>query len=324
MWDLREPPTVQALIRVLLGVVLLSDLLTILRFDLVVPMFAPESIGGFSDAMARNVPPLLYRMVEPTQTTAWLHFGGMLLAASTLTVGLATRTSSLVLLLLSAQHAQILPPADRGIDMLVRNVLLLLVFAGAGRTWSVDSRIRTGSWKDDSPIPAWPRHLLILQLVVMYFTAGIQKAGILWLPMGRFDALYVLLQDPAVARTDWSWLVHEPFLTLTRIGTATTLIWEWSAPVVLLIYAWRLTGAPHSRLGRLAIRTRAHLIWLSVGVVFHLGIAATLELGIFPWAMLALYPAFLHPDDLARVTAWARSRLPARRAERPLGRPGPG
>ena len=35
--------------------------------------------------------------------------------------------------------------------------------------------------------------------------------------------------------------------------------------------------------------------------MFHLALAATTELGIFPWAMLALYPVWLHPDELKWV-----------------------
>jgi hypothetical protein len=58
-------------------------------------------------------------------------------------------------------------------------------------------------------------------------------------------------------------------------------------------------------------------VWLSLGVVFHLALALTTELGIFPWAMLALYPAWLHPDEWAGFWAW----LTARR--RPAAEPRP-
>ena len=36
-------------------------------------------------------------------------------------------------------------------------------------------------------------------------------------------------------------------------------------------------------------------MWIATGVVFHLGIAMTLKLGIFPWGMLALYPVLFAP-----------------------------
>lgn len=301
LWDQQERPTVQAIVRLLLGAVLLLDLLTIGWLDLVVPLLGAKEIGGFSAAFERANAPWFYDVFPAAAWSAWVLWAGLALSCATLTIGFYTRTSAVVLLLLSAQAALILPPADRGIDLLIRNVLAVLVFSSAGRSLSLDARLATGSWRGDGQlVPAWPRHLLILQIVVMYFSAGIYKAAYLWTPMGHFDALYVILQDPAVARFDWSWLVHEPFLTLTRIGSAVTVVWEYSAPLVLLVYYWKLSGRG-GRIGRWAVRARLHLWWLAVGVVFHLGIALTLNLGIFPWAMLALYPLFLHPDELPRL-----------------------
>ena len=46
--------------------------------------------------------------------------------------------------------------------------------------------------------------------------------------------------------------------------------------------------------------------WLLIGASFHLGIAVTMRLGIFPFGMLAVWPVFLHPDELARVWRYAR------------------
>ena len=40
----------------------------------------------------------------------------------------------------------------------------------------------------------------------------------------------------------------------------------------------------------------------------HIGIAATMQLGIFPWAMLALYPSFFHPEEYARTPLLRRLR----------------
>jgi hypothetical protein len=40
-----------------------------------------------------------------------------------------------------------------------------------------------------------------------------------------------------------------------------------------------------------------------MGVAFHLGIAATLRLGIFPFGMLAIYPVLFHPYEIERAEA---------------------
>ena len=49
-------------------------------------------------------------------------------------------------------------------------------------------------------------------------------------------------------------------------------------------------------------------LWLTVGVTFHLALALTLRLGIFPFGVLALYPVFFHPDDLLSFARAGRRR----------------
>jgi hypothetical protein len=44
--------------------------------------------------------------------------------------------------------------------------------------------------------------------------------------------------------------------------------------------------------------------YLLVGAAFHVGTHLVLRLGIFPFAMLALYPAAVHPD---RLLGWWQS-----------------
>ena len=47
---------------------------------------------------------------------------------------------------------------------------------------------------------------------------------------------------------------------------------------------------------------------MAVGVSLHVGIAVTMALGIFPFAMLAMYPAFLYPDQLFGGASPGRER----------------
>jgi hypothetical protein len=82
------------------------------------------------------------------------------------------------------------------------------------------------------------------------------------------------------------------------------MVWEWSALLVLVAFHYRMTPERGGRLREWTLRYRPHLWWLTIGVFFHLGIALTLSLGIFPWAMLATYIAFVHPDELRLV--WQR------------------
>jgi hypothetical protein len=45
------------------------------------------------------------------------------------------------------------------------------------------------------------------------------------------------------------------------------------------------------------VTQRIDRVWIGVGVLFHIGILLTLQLGIFAPAMLALYACFIHPED---------------------------
>jgi hypothetical protein len=298
-WDEREHPISLALVRILLGLCWSYDFLTIGWLDLVVPLFGVGEVGGFSDALIREGgTPLFYRLFPGTVASAHGLHAVMTLAALCVTVGFFTRTSCLVLLVAWAQFVDILPYADRGIDTLSRLTLLVLMCSGAGATLSVDARMRTGRFAGSgAPIFAYARRLLILQVVVMYFGAAVQKVGITWWPMGHFAALYFSLRDPAVAAWDFSFLRHQPFFFFTQIGVVTTILYQGTYPLVLLLLWWRRHPGAGGWIGRLSNRWRLEWIWIGIGGLFHVILGVTMNLGIFPWAMLALYPIFVTPDE---------------------------
>ena len=139
--------------------------------------------------------------------------------------------------------------------------------------------------------------------------AGVQKAALSWTPLGGLSALYIVLHDPSFARTDFAWL--DRIYPVTQLATLSTMAFEWGAPVVLWAFYCRWTADRPGKLRAFTVRYHLHLWWLGVGVMLHLGIALTMRLGIFPWAMLATYPALLHPDEL--LAFWRRLTGPFRR-----------
>jgi hypothetical protein len=88
------------------------------------------------------------------------------------------------------------------------------------------------------------------------------------------------------------------------------MAFELGAPLMLLLTYYAATAGRPGRLRRWCNRLRLRWIWIALGVSFHLGIALTMRLGIFPAAMLALYPVLLFPEEIARL----RARLARRRA----------
>lgn len=301
LWDTREAPHMLALLRILIGVVVIWDLVEAAQLGLVQTLWSPAEAGGLR-AMSLELKnqPLLFQLMEPSpELGVWLW--GLTLGAAVLwTLGVLTPASGALLLLCSAQLNMALPRGDRGIDMMLRNCMMILVFSQCGRAWSVDARLRFKAWRGVDSVPGWPRHLIVLQLLVMYFWAGIQKTALTWTPLGGYSALFVILHDPHIARFEMAELLRRT-MWLSRLATFTTKMFEITAPLVGVLYWLRWTHARGGRVRAWASRLRLRTVYVSVGVVLHLGIAVTMDLGIFPWAMLALYPAWFHPDELTEL-----------------------
>jgi hypothetical protein len=206
------------------------------------------------------------------------------------------------------------PDADRGIDALLRVAVVVLALSGSHARWSADAWVRRRLGRPfPALVPAWPRALLYLQVVWLYFSAAHTKADPAWGPLGGFSALGFVLSDPHYARFAPGWIA--PFYPLTQLGTAATIVFEWGAPLLLLFHWWHLTPDRPGRLRAFSNRFRLRFAYIATGAAFHLAIAATLRLGIFPFGVLALYPLLFHPDELH---ALAR-RLRLRRDPTPVG-----
>jgi hypothetical protein len=308
----REHPLSLAIVRIAIALVLLSDLLTIFRLDLIIPLFVTDEYGGLSDIVSRGKAPWFLQVFGASEGSGVALYWVMVVACLAVLVGVMTRTACMVLLLAWAQHALILSGADRGIDMLMRNLLFLLMFSGCGQCLSVDSWLRDRTWlRRDLECMAWPRYLILLQVVVMYSAAGIEKMGFAWTPLGGYSALYLILQDWAILRTDMSWLGTQPFYFLSQLGTAGTLFWEWSAPLLLLAVYYRATPERGGRMRGWMNRVWFRSIWLTIGCLFHVLLVLTMELGIFPFAMLATYLAFYGPEEWFAFRGYLRGKWTA-------------
>jgi hypothetical protein len=149
----------------------------------------------------------------------------------------------------------------------IRLILLFyLMLCPCGAVWSVDA-----VWKKrHGPVYVhpWPIRLIFMQMVFIYFTNGAYKLlGPTW---WDGDSLHYVLGDLAVARFS-PFTVPIP-LNVTRIMTWSVLAWEVLFPV-LVLWKWPRRVA------------------LLFGVLFHLGILATMELGCFvPYALCMYLP----------------------------------
>ena len=282
LWDRREPPTALALVRIGLAAVLLVDYLDVARAGLVVPLWTAPPAG-----LAIGHAVLGAHALWAIATAA--------LAA--IALGAATRAACIAFVLASAQLAALTPDAQSGLDVLARVTFAILALSRCNARWAVDAWVmRRLGRPAPAEVPAWPRYLLMAQLVWMYFSGGINKSAAAWGPLGGFTALANALSDPHAARFGPAWV--GAIYPLTRVATALTMVFELAAPLYLVAYARRW---------------RWRWIWIGLGVAFELGIAVGLRLGSFPYGMLALYPVLLRPDELQRLNA----PTPANRASSP-------
>lgn len=267
-WTSREGPALPlALVRVAVCVVLLGDLAAAYLDGVGWAPWLPAAVGGLAAEpgawyLDRGLGALLGPDVGGP--AALLVCAGALVLGA---VGLATRPALLVAALAHAQLAYLDDPADRGVDRLLR-IALLVCALGAS-----DARLTPFGPRRDRVL-AWPADLLRATLTTVYVGAGLAKlttqAG--WLTGGDPPVLARALADPLVGRLDPAFLVAHP--TASAAAGAAVVLFELSAPLL-----W----------------TRHARAWALAGVAFHVGTALVLDLGIFPWGVLALYPALLVP-----------------------------
>lgn len=252
-----------ALVRILVCSVLVVDLLQVARLGLVTELWRDFEHGGIGVTPASG----LWLDAWPT----WggpIAFGLIVLALVAAALGVGTRPAILVAIVLYAQLGHIFPPADRAIDRILRTTLLVLLFSGAHR------RFALGGGPSVMTIPAWPADLLRWLLVLVYLSAGLHKLNCTpdWLGSGDPPVLMRILANPLAGRIDPQ--VAASLIPLWRLGGLFTIVLELSSPLILTRFApW----------------------WALAGLGLHLGIAATMNLGMFSWGMMALYPVLFLP-----------------------------
>ncbi|CAN5784861.1 hypothetical protein BH11MYX2_BH11MYX2_38100 [soil metagenome] len=302
LWDRREPATAMAIVRILVGICLVCDIANSYHGGVVDAVFsssagyARHADGWATWFFGADPGPLLVNI-------------SMVLAVCIL-LGIATPIALVGYSLVGAQLADIGPYSDHGVFPLLRIACVLLAFGRAGNTWSVDA---WGSAWIGRPlatiVPAWPRYLLMAQLVWVYASGGQNKSSSMWGPLGGFRAIENIVTDPSVARFAPGWVA--PFTIIARMATAATIAFEVCAPIYLIAYYFDATGGRDNwpRARRVFALLRIRWIWIFLGACFHVGIAVTLHLEIFPWGMLALYPALLRPEELEAIVGWMRRKL---------------
>jgi hypothetical protein len=227
-----------------------------------------------------------------------------LFVTATMTVGLFTRTSTVLCWALAVTFHHRLTWLNNGGDALFRVGLFYLMLAPAGAAWSLDAlwrraaqrrrAIRRGQPPPEEPPPLiapWTVRLLQIQLCIVYIFTGLVK-------------FVVDVDSPDWHGNDWItgravyWVLND--LTLNRLP------YFLYAPAIPLFLCKQLTWATllfELYFSFFVCLRRLRPLLLLGGVLFHLGILIHTEVGFFSQVTLAFYPLFLSGPLLAR---WAR------------------
>jgi len=289
--SIREPGTSLARFRIAVGLVILYSLSSMIAADLVEVMWIDAAYGGLQTLDTSHW--LVALLGGRTVDTAWILVGSGLVLATLLVAGLGGRLT--VLCTLQVYYAIITAKSTLagGYDTLITNALWMLLLAESTATLSLDCRRRTGRWVSSRLVPAWPRYLVILQLLVVYGSTGLYKLSPVWTPGGDLSALYWVFQDPTWRRFDMDFTASVYWIT--QLATAVTWWWEVLAPVMLLVFWFRYT---HERGGRVRgwfNRFDLRKPWAAIGISLHLGILVMLNVGPFSPISLAYYLCLVPP-----------------------------
>jgi hypothetical protein len=307
----REPGTSLALFRAACGACVLWSIGSVVIYGMVPVIWLGPADGGYRPVGAG--PRLFEWLGGVTPATVWSVVAVTLLAGLLLLLGAGSRLTALIALQGYKALTAINPNTLGAYDWLLTNALWLLVLGRSTATLSLDCRLRTGRWRGDEPVSAWPRYLAVYQIVLVYWSTGMHKLSHYWTPAGGFSALYYILQEPTWQRWDMTWLAR--VYPLTQAATAATWAWEITAPLFLLVLWYRRTRERPGRLRALCNRLPLRGLWVATGAAMHLGILLLMDVGPFSLVALAYYPCLFHPDDWRRLADWLRRKLSRRSAK---------
>lgn len=286
-------PRALAALRIGVGLLAFADLL--LRSRNLTAFYTDA--GVLPRAVLRERSPALARVsLHALSGAAWFEAALFVLAgaaALALAAGYRTRLATLVsAVLLASLHARNPLVVSAG-DSLLRRLLLWGLFLPLGARWSVDAASRRNDDRHATTtdrVASVASAALLLQVLLVYVVnAAFKLRGDRW--VGGDGVRYVFSLD--------QFLVGVGPLLAASPAALVALGYAWLALLVLSPLLVLSTG-----------RTRAALTGLLVAG--HLGMAATLLLGLFPWICIVALLPFLPPAVWDAVDAHAPDGVPRR------------
>lgn len=303
----EEPATSLALYRILLCASALYSLAIMNDREVFDIAWVRAKEGGLLPLHSRH---WLYTVLGGFNARSVSHVYGMSLLLLTFSLlGFGGRLTILCAQQCYVALRNINENASGGYDSLINLGLLVLACSSSTSTLSLDCRLASGLWSSSKRVSAWPRAVLVFQLLLMYTMTGLQKVGHSWTPMGGYTALHYVLNDPTWLRWDLGTL---PWLLDPVLRVSTGITWHWEQLSLLLLlhwfFRWRVTNSP-SWFARVFERWDLRYPWAAIGAVLHLGILVFFDVGPFSLVSLAYYVNLWSPAEWQRFYRTLRDRL---------------
>lgn len=200
-------------------------------------------------------------------------------------LGLWTRITSVLAVLIHASYCNRAPLATFGMDQIAAILAFYLMIGPSGTMYSLDRLLRRRSGLEETQIKylsaGLALRLIQVHYCIIYFFAGVSKLqGRTW---WTGEALWRAFANYEYQSVDMTWLASYPWLI--QLLTLTAVLWEISFPYLIWQRAWRP-------------------LLLGVGMLIHLGIGALLGMWTFGLTMIFGYLAFVRPETVRR---WAKA-----------------
>jgi hypothetical protein len=282
-WFAPADPTLLGVIRILTGLMLLY---THAVWGLVLErFFGPKSWLSPELVRALQEGEYIYSfwwLVPGNSTAIWVAYGLSMLVLALFTLGLWTRLTSILSLVVVVSFAHRAPEAMFGLDQINGMLTLYLAIGPSGAALSLDRllRSRRAGTAALRPSPSVGANLAIrlinVHMCVIYLFAGVSKLqGESW---WTGEAMWRALANLEYQTADMTWLAWHPWLV--NLMTHICILWEISFCALI----WRPRIRPFVLIG---------------AVVLHAGIGACLGMWTFALIMLVGCASFL-PAALVR------------------------
>ncbi len=275
-----------ALLRVALGVLVLLDVW--IRWPLARSMYSdagcfPRSLATTWYEQTTRAPArgLIWSIHSLSGSEAWVEtlFVIEAVAAVLLILGLFSRVATLVCWFLVASMQTRNPLVVTSGDTLLKLMLMWSVFLPLARTGSLDSWLwqRLATPLRSMQYVSMASAGFILQFVLMYFFTGVAKCNDTWFSGQAMEFVWrldIYANETGKKLLEYSWL--PPLISHATLLAELFAVW-------LVLSPWKTAWF------RMAVLV---IYWM-----FHIGIAVSMSIGLFPWicmtAWLVLLPGGL-------------------------------